>query len=96
MPHSEVLTNHPVKPAKSMAELEIGDEVLSITSNGKLVYSPVIAFLAKVPSRVTEFVTIETQDGNTLSLTPSHLVFRNSSSSQCLHRQLSQEIMFTL
>lgn len=68
-----------MKPAKSMAELEIGDEVLSVTSNGKLVYSPVIAFLAKVQSRVTEFIAIETQDGNTLSMTP-HLVFCNFSS----------------
>ena len=80
MPHSEVLTNHAMKPVKLMAELEIGDEVLSVTSDRKLVYSPVIAFLAKVPSDETEFVTLETEDGNVLSLTPSHLIFRNSSS----------------
>ena len=80
MPHSMVFTNDPVKPVKLMAELEIGDEVLSTTSDGKLAYSPFIAFLVKVPSDETEFVTLQTEDGNILSLTPSHLIFRNSSS----------------
>lgn len=81
-----------MKPAKSMAEL---DQVLSVTSNGKLVYSPVIAFPAKVPSRVTEFVTTETQDGNTLTLTLLTSFSATLPQSQFLHYRLNQEIMFT-
>ena len=64
----------------SMEDLRIGDEVLTMNAHGKLMYSPIIAFLDRLPSAMFEFVEIQTESKHKLLLTSSHLIFTNASS----------------
>ena len=58
----------------TMDTLHLGMEVLSLSLDGQLVYSPVIAFLDKDTKRESKYTTIETEDGTALTLTRSHLI----------------------
>jgi len=58
-----------------MRDLMPGQSVLASNANGELTFSKVLLFLDRVEGEVREFVEISTEDGKTLSLTPSHLIY---------------------
>jgi hedgehog protein len=60
---------------KAMSELEVGNLVLTVDSDGSLQFSPVILFLDHDPEAHRQFYAIETEAGVTLTVTPSHLVY---------------------
>ena len=60
---------------KLMSELEVGDVVLTATNDGEFQFSPVILFLDRDPEMRRQFYVIQTEDGVTLTVTPSHLVY---------------------
>ena len=76
-----VYVDNAAQPLKTMRQLQIGDQVLSMRNDGQAVFSPVMAFLHRESDEnaATYFVKLETVDGYTLRLTPDHLVFRNGS-----------------
>ena len=76
-PYATIRTANSSSPVKTMKELNIGDEILAVTSKGELVYSPVIAFSEWSPQNKENFVKLETEHGHVLTVTPVHLVFRN-------------------
>lgn len=59
---------------KRLVELEIGEQVQSIDAKGNVIFSEVIAFLDRNINQTREFVRLETEDGQHLSVTPAHLV----------------------
>uniref|UniRef100_A0AC35TYS5 HintC domain-containing protein n=1 Tax=Rhabditophanes sp. KR3021 TaxID=114890 RepID=A0AC35TYS5_9BILA len=59
---------------KRMDELQIGDLVMVPSSNGVYRYEKVEMFYHRKPDYVQQFLTIETQSGNKLSLTDLHLL----------------------
>ena len=60
---------------RRMSELSVGDKVQAALPDGSLTYTDVMAFIHKENNTVYEFITIETSSGETLSLTPSHLMY---------------------
>ncbi len=80
--HTTVFVDDIRAPQKLMEDLKLGDRVLSTTTTGELVYSPVIAFLDK-SDKVMAFVKIETNN-NEHFLTSTHLIFRHKLSSGSL------------
>ena len=60
---------------KRMADVQTGDEVLSVDHQGKLVYSTVLTFLDRQPDVLTRFYVVQTEVGQTLTLTAKHLVY---------------------
>ncbi|XP_055907822.1 protein hedgehog [Eupeodes corollae] len=69
---STVLTSSGEK--KQMSELQVGDQVLSMTADGSTVYSEIILFLDRDIERTQEFVRIQTDGGAVLKVTAQHLV----------------------
>ena len=76
-PYATIRTANSSSPVKTMKELKIGEKVLTVTSEGELVYSPVIAFSEWSPKNKKNFVKLETEHGHVLAVTPVHVVFRN-------------------
>ena len=62
-----------------VSQLSIGDQVLSMDTNGRLEYSEVFMFLDRERSAQAAFYTIHTNNRRNISLTPSHLIFAGSS-----------------
>jgi len=60
---------------KAISELEIGEEILTSNEDGSLTFSPVILFLDKDPDQHHQYFVIETESGEKLTLTPSHLIY---------------------
>ncbi|XP_061113930.1 desert hedgehog protein [Conger conger] len=60
---------------RNMSSLRPGEEVLALSGSGQLVLSRVLLFLHRAPGLRARFLTMETEGGGRLSLTPSHLVF---------------------
>jgi hedgehog protein len=58
-----------------MSELEVGDLVLTVDSDGSLQFSPVILFLNRDLEKRRQFYVIETENNVSLTVTPSHLVY---------------------
>lgn len=78
--HAVVYTSNTTSQVKMMKDLQIGDEILSMTPFGEVVYSPIIAFLDRLPSAKAEFMVLKTENNLQLQLTPTHLVHTNASS----------------
>lgn len=72
-PNATVLT-----PQKNvtMTNLEVGTHVLVLDKQGRLTYSPVIAFLNRNDKLEAKYVTVETEDEKTVTLTRSHLIHK--------------------
>lgn len=69
------LVRIPDGQSKRMDQLQVGDRVAAFhQSNGEIVYSEVIAFLDRLTSEKHQFVQLITDSGNTIKLTPTHLV----------------------
>lgn len=60
---------------KSLSSLAPGDRVMALSATGKVVYSQVLLFLHQDRGSWSTFLSLETEDGNRLAVTPHHLVF---------------------
>ncbi|XP_064155092.1 desert hedgehog protein [Anguilla rostrata] len=60
---------------RTMSSLRPGEEVLALSESGQVVPSRVLLFLHRDPGLRARFLTVETEGGGRLSLTPSHLLF---------------------
>lgn len=58
-----------------LSELQIGDEVLTMTNDGQLRFSKVYMFLDRDDELHREFIRIQTENGETIKATPSHLIY---------------------
>ncbi|KAG9340250.1 hypothetical protein JZ751_021691 [Albula glossodonta] len=61
---------------KALSALQPGEEVLALSESGNVVPSRVLLFLHRDPALQVRFLIMETEDGQRLSITPSHLVFQ--------------------
>lgn len=93
LPHSATVSSSPVV----IENLQIGDDVLAMNADGQLIYSPIIAFLDRVPSSIINYVQIMTESNHKLLITASHLMFRNDSSMPLYASDISTgDYIFTL
>ena len=60
---------------KRLRDLQIGDSVLAVNSAGQFEFSPVILFLDRDPEEIRQFFKIRTESGQTLEVTPNHLIY---------------------
>ncbi|XP_066527177.1 desert hedgehog protein [Hoplias malabaricus] len=60
---------------KHMSCLQPGDSVLAFSESGEVVYSRVLLFLHQDRNSRSTFLTLSTEDGQELALTPNHLIF---------------------
>ncbi|KAM9856358.1 desert hedgehog protein [Aulostomus maculatus] len=60
---------------KTLSSLVPGDRVMALSATGQVVFSPVLLFLHRDQETWSTFLSLETDDGHRLSLTPHHLVF---------------------
>lgn len=58
-----------------MSSLRAGEQVLALSDSGRVVLSRVLLFLHRDAGLRARFLTVETEEGGRLSLTPSHLLF---------------------
>ncbi|XP_014665414.1 PREDICTED: sonic hedgehog protein A-like [Priapulus caudatus] len=65
---------------KKIRDLNVHDRVLTADSNGALAYSKVILFLDRNKEKRRLFFTIETEGNQSITLTPSHLIYTASKS----------------
>ena len=65
---------------KRLSDLAVGDSVLASNGDGTFDFSPVLLFLDRDPNEWRRFVTIRTESGHELTLTPSHLLYARDSS----------------
>lgn len=59
---------------KRLDQVQLGDRIAALDSNGDIVYSEVIAFLDRSLTERRQFVKLTTESGHILTLTPAHLV----------------------
>lgn len=59
---------------KRLEEVQLGERIAALDSYGNVVYSEVIAFLDRSPSERRQFISLTTESGRVLTLTPAHLV----------------------
>lgn len=60
---------------KSLSSLVPGDRVMALSGTGQVMFSPVLLFLHRDQDSWSTFLSLETEDGHKLSVTPHHLVF---------------------
>lgn len=60
---------------KSLSSLVPGDRVMALSGTGHVVFSQVLLFLHQDPESWSAFLSLETEDGHGLTVTPHHLVF---------------------
>lgn len=60
---------------RQLSDVRIGDRVLSMDADGQLKYSEVFMFLDRDVQLRREFLRIETENGATITATPSHLIY---------------------
>ncbi|XP_077409565.1 desert hedgehog protein isoform X2 [Vanacampus margaritifer] len=60
---------------KSMSSLTPGDKVMAMSMTGQIVFSPVLLFLHRDQEARVTVLSLETEDGHRLAVTPHHLVF---------------------
>ena len=63
------------KGTEQLSQVRVGDEVLAMNPDGKLVYSEVIAFLDIKNDTRGHFYRIETENGHKVHLTGKHLIY---------------------
>lgn len=69
---ADAMVNVTGKGSIPMMKLQVGDEVEAMTSAGFLTHSQVGFFLHRDPEQSAEFVSLETDDGREVVLTPDH------------------------
>nr|XP_015823372.2 desert hedgehog protein [Nothobranchius furzeri] len=60
---------------KSLSSVTPGDKVMALSETGQVVFSQVLSFLHQNKESWSTFLSLETEDGHRLVLTPHHLVF---------------------
>ncbi len=60
---------------KSLSSLAPGDRVMALSGTGQVVFSEVLLFLHRDQESLSTFLSLETEDGHRLAVTPHHLVF---------------------
>ncbi|XP_003963214.2 desert hedgehog protein [Takifugu rubripes] len=63
---------------KSLSSLTPGDRVMALSETGQVVFSPVLLFLHRDPESRWRFLSLQTEDGRRLAVTPHHLVFSDA------------------
>lgn len=76
---------------KSLSSLAPGDRVMALSETGQVVYSQVLLFLHRDESSQSTFLSLETEDGNRLAVTPHHLVFL---SARCRSKRSDYRALF--
>lgn len=66
---------------RNMADLSVGERVLTVHDDGSLHYDDVIAFIHRQPQLMTSFSVITTADGYQLVATGDHLIFTSADQS---------------
>jgi len=61
---------------KMISDVKVGDSVLAVDERGLMIFSEVILQLHKDPEYTTEFQVIRTKTGRNLTLTPTHLIYK--------------------
>ncbi|PAV78078.1 hypothetical protein WR25_09273 [Diploscapter pachys] len=61
---------------KNMSQLNVGDFVLSVDEYAKLFFTPITFWMHRDPNTIADFVTIMTEYGKMLRLSPRHFMFR--------------------
>lgn len=59
---------------RRLSQLKVGERIMSVNSNGEIVFSEVIMFLDRDVNQTREFVQIKTNSGATIRTTPAHLL----------------------
>lgn len=67
-----------------MADLRIGDKVLSLKADGKLGFSEVVSFLDRNDKRSGVYYSISTSDLRTITLTDNHLIYTSTTNSSSI------------
>ena len=60
---------------KKLVDLERGEKVRAMDSDGQLVYSEVLLFLDRSSDEERDFVVLKAEDGSQITLTASHLIY---------------------
>lgn len=60
---------------KTLSSLAPGDRIMALSETGQVVFSQVLLFLHQDQDSWSTFLSLETEDGHRLALTPHHLVF---------------------
>lgn len=72
-PTSHVITHS--GQMKTISQIGIGDSILSMSKDGRLEFSDVIAFLDLSESLMTNYYTLTTERGHSVTLTSKHLIY---------------------
>lgn len=70
--NSTVLTS--TGQRRRLIDLKIGEQVQSMDAKGNVIFSEVLTFLDRNINQTREFVQLDTDDGQRLTVTPAHLV----------------------
>jgi len=76
----------------SMRQLRVGNRVRTLGTKGETTYSEVIAFLHKETETRAQYYKLEISGGNTILLSPQHLIFRKQNSSSSISAIFASEI----
>ena len=76
----------------TMRQLNIGDRVRTLGTNGETIFSEVIAFLHKEIKTVAHFYTLKTNIENVVRLSPQHLIFRKINTSSPISAVFASQI----
>lgn len=75
-----------------MRQLNIGDRVRTLGTNGEAMSSEVIAFLHKEIDTEAQFFNLETNGGNNVKLSARHLIFRKKTNTSSISVVFASEI----
>ena len=76
----------------TMRQLNIGDRVRTLGTNGETIFSEVIAYLHKEIKTEAHFYNLKTNRGNVVRLSPQHLIFRKANASSPLSAVFASEV----
>lgn len=76
----------------TMRQLNIGDRVGTLGTDGETMFSEVIAFLHKEIKTVAHFYNLETSRGNVVRLSSQHLIFRKKNTTSPISAVFASEI----
>ena len=68
----------------NMSQVNIGDKIQSMDSQGNIVFSEVLMFMDREPEETMRFISLTGDDGSVITLTPSHLVYSGAPDCQSL------------
>nr|XP_057940599.1 sonic hedgehog protein-like [Doryrhamphus excisus] len=60
---------------KTLSSLTPGDKVMAVSATGQIVFSPILVFLHQDQEARSTVLSLKTEDGHRLAVTPRHLVF---------------------